>query len=147
MSAPATDLVEKFVAGFIDAILDFTLPASGGAPADTPEPLAGLHLPADSCVSHVGAGITAGSGTLPLPAPRHRRAARMTDIDILVTKVRRGGNQMIRADIKGRTGHDAWINVSNDGIEEAARIARDYELKYGAMADELDRMIAVGETE
>jgi hypothetical protein len=68
MSAPTTDLVEKFVAGFIDAILDFALPASGGAPADTPEPLAGLHLPADSCVSHVGAGITAGGGTLPLPA-------------------------------------------------------------------------------
>ena len=61
---PATE----FVAGFIDAILDFTLPASGCDPADTPEPLAGLHLPADSCVSHVGAGITAGGGTLPLPA-------------------------------------------------------------------------------
>lgn len=68
----------------------------------------------------------------------------MTTTDILITKTRTGGNQMMRADIKGRTGHDAWINVSILGIEEAARVARDYKTKYGAMAAELEKLAAEG---
>ncbi|MFC8182452.1 hypothetical protein ACFULT_26570 [Rhodococcus sp. NPDC057297] len=64
--------------------------------------------------------------------------------DILITKRRTGGNQMIRADLKGRTGHDTWINVSTLGIDEAIQVARDYETKYAAIADELEKVRAQG---
>ncbi|RRQ26277.1 hypothetical protein DK926_18695 [Rhodococcus sp. Eu-32] len=64
--------------------------------------------------------------------------------DILITKIRTGGNQMIRADVKGRTGHDTFINVSAPGVDEAIQVARDYETKYGAIADELEQVRAQG---
>ncbi|ORI13468.1 hypothetical protein [Rhodococcus sp. 1168] len=63
----------------------------------------------------------------------------MSNPDILITKTRTGGNQMIRADIKGRTGHDAWINISILGIDEAIQVARDFETKYGAIATSLEQ--------
>jgi hypothetical protein len=67
----------------------------------------------------------------------------MTDIDILVTKVRTGGQQMIRADVKGAQGGGTWMNLSLFGKDSIA-VCREHAAEYTAIADELEKLKAQG---
>lgn len=64
--------------------------------------------------------------------------------DILITKIRTGGNQMIRADSKGSAGSGSWINISATGIDAAIERAREVAAENAAIADELEKVRAQG---
>lgn len=64
--------------------------------------------------------------------------------DILITKIRTGGNQMIRADSKGGTGSGSWINISATGIDAAIVRAREVAAENEAIAEELETVRAQG---
>lgn len=61
-------LVEMFVHGFMDAILDFNPSTGGGNPASTPEPSVESIPPAAFEGLSSGAGSPAESASLPLSA-------------------------------------------------------------------------------
>lgn len=65
--------------------------------------------------------------------------------DILITKIRTGGNQMVRADTKGATGQATWINVSAHGLDDSIHLAREKAAEYAAIADELEKVSQMGE--
>lgn len=65
--------------------------------------------------------------------------------EILITKIRTGGNQMVRADTKGATGQATWINVSAHGLDGSIEIARRKTAEYAAILDDLEQARALGE--
>lgn len=64
--------------------------------------------------------------------------------DVLITKIRTGGNQMVRADSKSARGHGSWINISAAGLDESIHLAREKAAEYAAIADELEKVSQMG---
>ena len=65
--------------------------------------------------------------------------------DILITKLRAGGNQMIRADSKGKTTSGTWINISAEGgVDGAIALAEQRAAEHKAIAAELKKVRAEG---
>lgn len=64
--------------------------------------------------------------------------------DILITKISAGGNQMIRADSKGKTTSGTWINISAEGMDGAIALAEQRAAEHEAIAAELKKVRAEG---
>lgn len=64
--------------------------------------------------------------------------------DILITKSRTGGNQMVRANTLNSIGSGEWMNVSAHGLDTAIELAKEKAAEYTAIADELEKVRAQG---
>lgn len=64
--------------------------------------------------------------------------------NILITKIRTGGNQMIRADSEGSPKSGSWMNISAVGIDTAIEQARETAAEYAAIAADLEQVRAQG---